>query len=87
MIKVSDLAGFLAQFKDSTTVGEIKDKIKSEYPYECPKCKGKGQVYIEDCFGDGRTGNYWIKCNICNGYGRTHNLYTPKYVIDRYVEE
>lgn len=80
MIKLSDLEGL----DNSLTVKEIKDIIKREYPYICPKCKGKGKIYVPDCFGDGRTGNYYIPCKLCNGYGRTKEEKKPIYKIIGY---
>lgn len=55
--------------------------------FVCPKCKGKGEIYIEDCFGDSRTGNYFIKCDLCNGQGRTKEKYKEITQIVGYEKE
>lgn len=68
------------------TLKEVKSKIL-ETSYICPKCKGKGQIYIEDGFGDGRTGDYYINCDLCNGEGRTKEEYKEKKVTVGYIKE
>ena len=82
MIKLSDLA----VYDVNITIKELKEFIKKKYPYTCPKCKGKGKVWIPDEFGDGRTGNYFTECDICNGYGRTEKEMKPKYQVIGYEQ-
>lgn len=53
MIKLSDLSAY----DENITIKELKEFIKKKYPYVCPKCEGKGKIWIPDEFGDGRIEN------------------------------
>lgn len=79
--KVSDLR----EYDRNMTVGEIIDQFKKDYPYVCPKCKGRGEVWIEDFEGYYDVSHY-IECNICKGHGRTKKEYKPKYELIGYEE-
>lgn len=70
------------------TVGEIIEQFKNEYPYICPKCKGKGKIWYEAeenyAMGGFHNESRHIKCDLCNGHGRTKKEYKPIYKIIRY---
>lgn len=84
MIKISDLT----KYDKNMTIGDLINQILEEYPYICPKCKGRGQVYKEDENYD--VGGYhfqgYIECDICQGYGRTKKEMKPKYKLIGYEE-
>lgn len=43
-LKPSDFA----KYDRNMTIGELITKLKEDKPYICPKCKGKGEIWIEE---------------------------------------
>lgn len=83
-LKPSDFA----KYDRNMTIGELITKLKEDRPYVCPKCKGKGEIWIEEqenyAMGGSHPKSHWSECDICNGYGRTKNEIKPIYKLAGY---
>ena len=83
-IKVRDIESLIFKYGADTKLSDVLEKLKTNWPYECPQCHGEGKVTIRVPHPNEHGGGDWgyitkeKTCELCNGVGRTEVKYAPK---------
>ncbi|PGY46863.1 hypothetical protein [Bacillus thuringiensis] len=87
-MKIQELRRLVSKYGESIRLGDVLKRVKGDYIYECPKCKGEGfMVTYYDAYPPGLPDSGWVtdmkpkhhNCDLCNGKGYTDKELKPKY--------
>lgn len=94
-LRITDVQALIRRF-GSITLGQLLSEIRSQYPYTCPKCNGRGfEEKTVNTYPSGLPDSGWvdqmetfnITCNLCNGQGFTKERLIAKPVKVEYVKD